>query len=194
MIRKTDDRRVLYTKMFLRESLLALMETKPVEKITPTELCRHAGINRNTFYAHYRSPEELLESIEEEILIKIREALEDEHSVIGTLRILKNNADFCKVLVSPYCPHDFWKRIFEDSIGHYLEVWKLTDPAFSEATQRRVVKYAINGAVAVIQDWMVSGMSTPEEEIAGLIRVLTDRGIPGITEYRDRRRDRAVNS
>ena len=38
------------------------------------------------------------------------------------------------------------------------------------------------------------GMSTPEEEIAGLIRVLTDRGIPGITEYRDRGRDRAVNS
>jgi hypothetical protein len=45
-----EDRRVLYTKMFLREALLELMREKPVDRITPTELCRRAGINRNDTY------------------------------------------------------------------------------------------------------------------------------------------------
>ena len=102
---KKEDRRVMYTKMFLRESLLALMETKPVEKITTTELCRHAGINRNTFYTHYKSPEELLESIEEELLDSISSSMRGEISIESLLSIMKNNADLCRVLFSPYCPH-----------------------------------------------------------------------------------------
>ena len=36
------DRRILYTKIFLKEALLELMKEKPVDKITPTELCRKA--------------------------------------------------------------------------------------------------------------------------------------------------------
>ena len=48
MSEKKIDRRVRYTKMVLRESLLELMKTKPVVKITTTELCKHADINRNT--------------------------------------------------------------------------------------------------------------------------------------------------
>ena len=70
------DRRVLYTKMFLRESLLALMREMPISKITPTELCRRAGINRNTFYTHYQSAEELLSEIEEELFTKVRSSFE----------------------------------------------------------------------------------------------------------------------
>jgi AcrR family transcriptional regulator len=57
--------RMLYTKKFLRESLLALMKEKPTAKIAPSELCRHAGMNRNTFYTHYGILEALLKSIEE---------------------------------------------------------------------------------------------------------------------------------
>ena len=69
------DRRVLYTKMFLKESLLELMKEKPVDKITPTELCRKADINRNTFYAHYYSTRDVLEEIETEFSTQIIESL-----------------------------------------------------------------------------------------------------------------------
>ena len=71
--------------MFLRESLLKLLETKPIEKITPTELCRHAGINHNTFYSHYRSPEELLHSMEEDLLRIIEASISGEATFVSTL-------------------------------------------------------------------------------------------------------------
>ena len=62
-----EDRRVQYTKMFLREALIELMKEKPIGKVTPTELCRRADINRNTFYSHYSCAEDLLRSIEDEL-------------------------------------------------------------------------------------------------------------------------------
>jgi len=70
-----EDRRVRYTKMVLRESLLALMKQKAISKITPTELCRHADVNRNTFYAHYSSPYDLLIQIESELYEEIRQSI-----------------------------------------------------------------------------------------------------------------------
>ena len=69
------DRRVMYTKMFLRESLLELMKEKPIDKITPTELCRTANINRNTFYSHYYSPRDVLIEIENDFSAQIIESL-----------------------------------------------------------------------------------------------------------------------
>ena len=46
---KKQDARVRYTKMMVKSSLLELMQTKPVAKITVTEICEKAGINRATF-------------------------------------------------------------------------------------------------------------------------------------------------
>ncbi len=59
----TSDRRVKYTKAALEEALLDLMAEKPIEKISVKELCEKADVNRSTFYAHYGSPQELLDSI-----------------------------------------------------------------------------------------------------------------------------------
>ena len=57
---KTQDARVRYTKMMIRNSLLELLSTKPIAKITVTEICERAGINRATFYAHYTDPTDQL--------------------------------------------------------------------------------------------------------------------------------------
>ena len=50
---KKEDRRVRYTKLAIRESFLALLSEKPIEKISVTEICKRADINRGTFYSHY---------------------------------------------------------------------------------------------------------------------------------------------
>lgn len=50
--RKTD-RRTIYTKNVIREAFLAELKRKPYDKITVTDLCKIAEINRSTFYLHY---------------------------------------------------------------------------------------------------------------------------------------------
>ena len=68
MPEKKQDARVRYTKMMIRNSLLELLRTKPIAKITVTEICEMAGINRATFYAHYSDPSDLLHALESEII------------------------------------------------------------------------------------------------------------------------------
>ena len=62
-----SDRRVQYTRRTLQESLVALMQEKPLQKISVKEICARADINRSTFYVHFGSPEEVLNSITEGI-------------------------------------------------------------------------------------------------------------------------------
>ena len=68
LMEKKQDARVRYTKMMIRSSFIELLREKPVAKVSVTELCERAGINRATFYAHYADPSDLLRSIEEEIM------------------------------------------------------------------------------------------------------------------------------
>ena len=58
-----ENQRIMLTKRLLKESLLRLLERKELDKISITELCREAGINRATFYRHYEIPRDILNEL-----------------------------------------------------------------------------------------------------------------------------------
>ncbi len=61
------DRRVLRTRRAIREALLRLLTERDYRKITVTDLTREAGIDRKTFYLHYRTIDDVIsEALEEE--------------------------------------------------------------------------------------------------------------------------------
>jgi len=72
-----ENQRIALTKKLLQEGLLRLLETKHLEKISVTELCKEAGINRATFYNHYNSPQELLTDLEKRMTTELK-------AIIGT--------------------------------------------------------------------------------------------------------------
>ena len=51
------------------------MKEESIDSITVTALCRKAGINRNTFYAHFGEPVELLQNIEDSLLGRMWQTL-----------------------------------------------------------------------------------------------------------------------
>ncbi|MEL7657993.1 MAG: TetR/AcrR family transcriptional regulator, partial [Bacillota bacterium] len=77
--RKTD-RRTLYTKGVIKQALLELMEVKSFEKITITDICKKAEINRGTYYLHYYELSEVLNEL-------LDEALTDASGLLGQLQI-----------------------------------------------------------------------------------------------------------
>ncbi len=66
--KKSDSARVRMTKKMLRNAFTALLLEKPIQNISVRELCQRAGVNRGTFYIHYRDIFHLMESIENEIV------------------------------------------------------------------------------------------------------------------------------
>ena len=59
------DRRTRYTRQAIRETLLELMEEKPFSRVTVTEVCRKAEMNRGTFYLHYLDLEDVLDDLDD---------------------------------------------------------------------------------------------------------------------------------
>ena len=140
------DRRVLYTKMFLKESLLELMKEKPVDKITPTELCRKAEINRNTFYTHYYTARDVLEEIEMEFSTQIIDSLSARFSAENIdipqmlneiCRMIYEKQDFCKILLSENGDAAFLESVITLGKNVIIQGWKKSGVSLRVYHQRQ---------------------------------------------------------
>ena len=185
------DRRVLYTKMFLKESLLELMKEKPVDKITPTELCREAQINRNTFYTHYYTARDVLEEIETEFSTQIIDSLRGLF-VTGSLdikqmlneicRIIYENKDFCKILLSENGDSAFFEKIVELGKNAIIGSWRKDGVLLPDDQMEMFFAYIVSGSIALIGKWAADDMKNPPAEIAVLIEHAAYRGINGMID------------
>ena len=63
-----EDRRIVRSKRALRDALIALMEERGYEAFTVNDLCARADLNRGTFYNHFRDKEDLLLTLEDEVV------------------------------------------------------------------------------------------------------------------------------
>ncbi|MCL2254298.1 MAG: TetR/AcrR family transcriptional regulator [Lachnospiraceae bacterium] len=77
-----NDRRTKYTRKVIKDSYLELLGELPSAKITVTEVCRRADINRGTFYIHYEDLKQVMEELEniayDEFVKFIHSSLRDE--------------------------------------------------------------------------------------------------------------------
>ena len=69
-IQKTD-RRTRYTCQTIKDILLEELKTKPYSKITVTEICKKAEMNRGTFYLHYYDIEKLADLGKEDFITRL---------------------------------------------------------------------------------------------------------------------------
>ena len=65
---KKQNRNAIRSKQMIRQAYLALLEEKPYEKITATDIIQRADINRSTFYAHYPDVRGIMDEVTGEIL------------------------------------------------------------------------------------------------------------------------------
>ena len=67
----SGNRRTLYTKKVIKESLIELLKTREIHQVTVTDICKKADINRGTFYTHYKDAFDLFQSMEDELFHQI---------------------------------------------------------------------------------------------------------------------------
>lgn len=112
---KKTDPRTIQTKTLIKKTLLEKMQKSSFNKITVSELCKKAAINRGTFYLHYSDLQAVLEEV-------IAEALHEEPS----------DEPYCCSLVSEQyqCPYGICDKIhthpeygvvfFDDTLAEYV--------------------------------------------------------------------------
>ncbi|MHA6483444.1 TetR/AcrR family transcriptional regulator [Paenibacillus sp. strain BS8-2] len=121
-----QDLRVVKTKSSLRSTLLQLLNERPLEKISVTELCGLSGITRKTFYLHYESVAMLLETMIEDLLAeweaslfetsRRRRSSEDamlQPQMIDLFRHVHDNKDVYRYIFSISSRFSYYRMFFE---------------------------------------------------------------------------------
>lgn len=172
------NRRTKMTQKLLKESLLTLLQDKEIHKITVTDICKKADINRGTFYSYYEDPYALLQCIEDELFDKIVEYLSMGVDVENKLQVItkifelaRENKELVKILVFQQGDNRILNRILSIITSDEINEYQANLLPLGETYITYVTRFAVNGAVGVIQAWLENNLKEPPEEIA---RIVTD--------------------
>lgn len=170
---KKEDRRIKYSKMILKSSLLELLQDKPIQKITVTEICRKADINRNTFYAHYFSPENLLTQIEDELFQQltgsIKSSTKTETLILEICQLIYANKALSTIIFSEHGNNNFLERMKAHGHANFMREWQASPNQYDPETLEKLYTFIVNGTVGIIQDWIQNDLTEVPEEVAAFI-------------------------
>lgn len=77
------------TKTYLKQALINLLTEKSFEAITVSDLTKKAGVNRGTFYLHYRDKHDMMTHLKNDTLDDLYQLLNDPHIFTDTRLVLK---------------------------------------------------------------------------------------------------------
>jgi AcrR family transcriptional regulator len=185
------DRRVKYTRNALKDSLVQLMQDRPVSRITIKEICEHADVNRGTFYAHYKDQFDLLRQTELALIDDINAYLDscpvldnqplEQQMLTDIVAYIGANASLCKLLLGETGDMDFIREI-KTVIEQRLTATLPVSSSVQGPAREAIYAFMITGSLGVIQRWLDSGQPLPAEEVARLVLHLSNRGLSVFTD------------
>ena len=179
------DRRITKSKKALRDALIELMEERGFEGFTVNDLCERADLNRGTFYNHFHDKDELLATLEDEVLADLDEFQEQMQSLtvpylwahktkkrplpvlVELFDYLRGQGDFLHAVLGPGGDVSFGPRL-RDAVCTNL-VQSILHERYRNNPEPFVQYYVAFFAAAylgVIMRWIETGMQESSEEMA----------------------------
>lgn len=168
-MKPAKDRRVQYTKMVLRESLLDLLKSKTLNEISISELCSAADVNRNTFYNHYRFPKEIIREMEDEIFNELMNSIKDKNNtddvILAACRLLEKDKRMSELIFFKTDESNVLTKVlasFRDKHWKKQNGLKIPD----KEAHSFVNEFNEKGTIGVIRYWILNGFKEPAETVA----------------------------
>ena len=178
------DRRVLKTEKALEDALLHLMRSKSIDQITTTELCREAGINRNTFYAHYPNPMNLLQRIEDEFIRLVVDLIDNTVQENGYSMLLQRvfeliieHKALSLVLLSRNGDPNYLRRIIETARVPVINYWRELGTDLPQEDLDMLFTFLSHGSKQVILLWTENGFDRAPAELATKIGTIVGNAV-----------------
>lgn len=163
------------TKRALAATLKRLMEKKPLSKITVTELAQECGINRHTFYYHFRDLYDLVEWICTDEMMQAMDEDGRLHSWRESLRgfcaYALNNKTFVFGIRDAMPKDQILEIMFHCSIRVAEAALKEECPDICLMPDRWkfVVDFYAGAFHGILMLWIEEGMSRDPEELIRLL-------------------------
>jgi len=170
------------------KALLFLLEKKPFEYITISEICEKAGVNRSTFYLHYENTRDLLKETIAYVLDSFTSYFDvDTENITSGLKncdlqelnyinekylhpyllfIKENRRVFFAVLSQPvtFDSNIIFQRLFDNIFNPILDRFH-----YPRDEQNYVMMFYLNGITAIITEWLKNDCKKSIKEISNII-------------------------
>ncbi|SHO53806.1 TetR/AcrR family transcriptional regulator [Anaerocolumna xylanovorans] len=184
-MKKQTDLRVIRTKFMIKNAFLELMEEIGFTKITVEGITQKAFISRNTFYLHYADKYDLLNTLEDEVLLGIKDIVKEMPIEIMKRKGFADSRPF-SILIRIYQYIRDNSRFFSLMInenGDPCFLHKLSETIKSVINQnnmeeqlkipsRYMIAIIAGIQTSIIGEWLRSGMKETPEELAELIAAI----------------------
>ena len=185
------DRRVARTRAMLHQTLMSLIVKQGYEAITIKDICDAANVGRSTFYAHYKSKDDLmrshLEPLRKLLVDRQRDALatpgdiKDRSLAFSTAMFehARDHRNHYRALVGGRggtISLGVIRRILSDLVRSELAATAGKNSA--DAIPRElVVQYVVGAYMAVLTWWLDGGAKLPPKRVDAMFRRLATEGI-----------------
>lgn len=185
-----SESRYFNTAVRFDEALLSLLERKPFEYITISEICEKAEVNRSTFYLHYENTRDLLNETVAYVLDKFVSYFPmDARSMTGQFAsceleelrfvnekylhpylsfVKENQRVFSAVLSQPiaFDSKAMFQRLFDNIFMPILDRYH-----YPRDEQNYVMMFYLHGITAIITEWVKDGCQKSIEDISAIMQV-----------------------
>ncbi|GGD60990.1 TetR/AcrR family transcriptional regulator [Paenibacillus nasutitermitis] len=187
MIENSTDMRVIRSRTLMENALLSILEEEGIKGLTVKNLCEKAGINRGTFYLHYKDIFHLIEetafiqgllSVFEPIHIQELMHHPDQQGayppITRAFQYMHKHASFFRALFHSGAPAELRERL-QYLVGTRLYENLKRDQSTMNNESRLFTDYAIaylgNAQFGIIQHWFMTDRAIPPEDIARMLTV-----------------------
>ncbi|HEX3039291.1 MAG TPA: dihydroxyacetone kinase transcriptional activator DhaS [Caproiciproducens sp.] len=161
----------LITKRAIAASVKELMKKKGLEKISVSEIVENCGINRQTFYYHFKDKYDLIDWIyyNEVVSVVTQNKLHENWSdvVRDVLRSMKQEQYFYTNALNVTGQNSFQDYLFEVTKGLVMEILdEIADDSKIENRDKEfIAAFNAYGLVGITVRWARSGMKEQPDEI-----------------------------
>lgn len=170
---------------------VALMQEKG-NKLSVTDIVNKADLNRSTFYAHFKSADDVLEKIHSDIINEItdifgkddnRNSLSDPHPALQhVLDFIMSDEVLYKMLLRTESAMKFMKKLENIVIDQYLSDEIILPQIKNRDEFEMNLRLVMGGFISVLQDWALDDIKVPLERV---VEMLENSIKAGVKNYLD---------
>lgn len=159
---KAEYRSAVRSRRLITAALADLLQEKPLDKITVTDVVRRADINRGTFYAHYTDIPDVLHSMVEQYFSQFQEALSGEPHRLDEIpgivvrqiqHLLEEDQDFVNKVVDSSASSLLQEQLCDVLLDYLLA----QEEVFSTVSHEEYVfklRFCAGGLSRLYRDWL----------------------------------------
>ncbi len=170
-----NNKRRRQSREAIERVFVQMLQTRQLNQITVSDICKEAGLNRTTFYSNYEDVYALADSLREKLELEVAQLFDEynsgkysEHDWLRLLYHIRDNQLFYITYFKLGYDHAHEVNISALSAAYQI---------FPEQAMEYHVAFFKAGFNAIVKKWLSGGCQESPEEISEILK----------SEYRGRR-------